>query len=354
MRKKSIFGHFIMILLCLSIFSALVLPLAGLTLTGGNTPGEKTKAILAAGDSITSGKGLDDRAGKCYGSLVAAQFGVTGGKYNNIAKDDMTSAALKDMLEEAELYVKNADLMIISTGTDDIMSIIMTAVRTTAGGELTYSKLLSYAADAEYVKRLNDAIDHTAILNAVAKYSVNLGNIISKVKSFNPDIRIVFLSLYNPFDGVKELASLKNIASSPVDLMNSALHKTAEENGCAVADIFTAFAGKADQLTNITSLDTSPNAEGHRLAASLIAEYISALPDLTDDTLTDVTVTTAAVTEPDVSETKKESETTVPPSDFIWPRQESHLWIYIVIAVAVSGAGISIGMYSVKSNTKKK
>ncbi len=341
------------IVIIIAVFLPTVLPASGLSLSVNLTQGEKTKAILAAGDAITSGKGLDDRAGKSYGSLVASGLGISGGKYCNIAEDYMTSAELSEKLLYAELYVKDADLMIISVGTDDIMNIVTTAIEMTAeGGKMSYSRLLAYAADAEFIKKLSEAIDHTAILNAVSKFPVNIGDIIARVRGFNPDIRIVFLSLYNPLDGSSALAPMKSILDSPIEMMNTALKKTSEDSGCGYIDLSTAFSGKADIMTNITSLDVNPNADGHKLIADLLKDYISSLPDLSDKT--EPPVTTGFVTEPPANGTDEISETTAQPSDYKWLDDESHLWVYIVIAAIVSSAGIAIGIYSVKSKPKNK
>lgn len=353
MNMFKIIRQFTIFFVCFIVFSAVVLTTSAsaLSLSVSLQSSSKTKAILVAGDAISSGKGLDDRAGKSYGSLLAAQFGVTGGKYNNIAEDYMSSSAFLELLTYLQLDVEGADTMIISLGIDDIMPIITDAIEMTAGGDMTYSKLLSYAADAEYIKSLNEAIDHTAIFNATAKYSVNISEIINRIRRYNPDIRIVFLSLYNPLDGAESLISLKNIFSSPVDMMNNALNKATEESGCNVINLKTAFAGQANKLTNLTSLDVSPNAEGHKIIASLLADYISALPDLTEETTPDVT--TAELDESLVTDTQNTPETTLPPSDYKIPLEKSHLWIYILIAAGVSGAGIVIGSYSVKNRKKK-
>ncbi|HHT54775.1 MAG TPA: hypothetical protein GX011_07640, partial [Clostridiales bacterium] len=169
---------------------------------------QKVSGLLVAGDSISSGRGLDDRAGKRYGSLLAAKLGLSGGKNINVAEDDMTSTDLLEKLPGYEAGIKAADLMVISVGTYDIMSIILPALDP-AGGGIDYPKLLEMVRDADYVRRVEEAADQNALINAAVKYSFNLGEIITLIRQANPGIRIVFLSLYNPFDGPRQLSELK-------------------------------------------------------------------------------------------------------------------------------------------------
>ncbi len=333
------------------IFCALLLPTA---LSAAEDGSVKTRSILVAGDAVSSGKGLSDRAGKSYGALVASEYGISGGRYKNIASDFMSSGNMIDDLTYRQLEIEDADLMIISVGADDIMSIITSAIEMTTDDKMTYPKLLQLAADPDYIRRLNDAIDHTALLNAAAKYWVNVGEIILRAEKFNPEIRIVFLSIYNPLDGTPALAPLSELLTSPISLMNESLRKAADENGCHVIDLEAAFAGKTSQLTNLTSLDPSPNAEAHALIAGLLTEYISTLPSLPEPT-TEPPVTSSLTDEPPVTDTGVVGEeTTGPISGYKKPGDKSRLWVYIAIALFSGSVGVAVGAYSVKRKMQEK
>ncbi|HOA85429.1 MAG TPA: SGNH/GDSL hydrolase family protein, partial [Bacillota bacterium] len=251
---------------------------------------QKVSGLLVAGDSISSGRGLDDRAGKRYGSLLAAKLGILGGRNMNVAEDSMTSADLLAKLPEYENSIKAADLMVISVGTDDIMSIIMPALNPSGEG-ISYPKLLERVRDADYIRKVKEATDQSALFYAAVKFSFNLGEITTLIKQANPGIRIVFLSLYNPFDGPEQLSELKAEFAPYIEMMNLALEQAAEKYGCRVLDLATAFEGKTSQLTDITSLDISPNAAGHTLIADLLFELIPTLLDtpVTELPQTDVT-----------------------------------------------------------------
>lgn len=306
--------------------------------------------LLVAGDSISSGRGLDDRAGKRYGGVFAAKFGLSGGKSINVAEDSMTSADLLGKLPEYEASIKATDLMVISIGTDDIMSIIMPALDP-AGEGLSYAELLERVRDDDYIRRVKEAADQNALFIAAVKYSFNLGEIITLIRQANPGIRIVFLSLYNPFDGPRQLSELKVAFDPYIKMMNDALELAAEKNGCRVFDLAGAFEGRADQLTHIASLDISPSAAGHMLIADLLIDLIPTLPD-PPETEPPVTEDTSDL---QTTDTDDQPETTTSnPLDIIITPPESRLWIYILVAVCAGGTGIAIGALSVKAKKEDK
>ncbi len=346
MKKLRNTLFFIAIFLC----CVLLVPTA---LSAAGDSSVKTRSILVAGDAVSSGKGLSDRAGKSYGSLVAAELGIGGGRYKNIASDFMSSGNMIDDLTYRQLEIEDADLMIISVGADDIMSIITSAIEMTSDGKMTYPRLLELAADPDYIKRLSDAIDHTAILNTAAKYWVNIGEIILGAERFNPEIRIVFLSIYNPLEGSQELAPLSELLTSPISLMNESLRDAADENGCHVIDLEAAFAGRAAQLTNLTSLDPSPNAEAHGLIADLLIDYISTLPNLPEVT-TEPPATASTDELPTTNTDITSEETTGPISDYKKPSEKSRLWVYIAIALFSGSVGVAVGAYSVRRKMQEK
>ncbi|MGI6167018.1 MAG: SGNH/GDSL hydrolase family protein [Eubacteriales bacterium] len=307
---------------------------------------QKVSGLLVAGDSISSGRGLDDRAGKRYGSLLAAKLGLSGGKNINVAEDDMTSTDLLEKLPGYEAGIKAADLMVISVGTYDIMSIILPALDP-AGGGIDYPKLLEMVRDADYVRRVEEAIDQYALVNAMTKYYLNLEKIVTLIKQANPGIRIVLLSLYNPFAGSEQLSTLKAKFDLYIKIMNDNLRQVAETYGCRVLDLAAAFESKTGQLTDITSLDISPNAAGHTLIADLLFELISTLPDPPETEPPQTNVTSES--QPTDTTPPPEETTTSDPLDLIKTPPESRLWIYILVAVCAGGTGIIIGAISVRS-----
>ncbi len=316
----------------------------------GRVSAREVSGLLVVGDSVSSGRGLDDRAGKRYGSLLSAKLGLPGGKNVNLAEDSMTSAALLEKLPEYEASIKAADIMVISTGTDDIMSIIMPTLDP-AGEGLSYPRLLERVGDADYIRRVKDAIAQTDSVNPLVKFSLNLGEIITFIKQTNPGIRIVLLSLYNPFDGPEQLSALKDVFAPYIEMMNVALNQAAEKYDCRVLDLASVFEGRTHQLTHITSLDISPSAAGHMLIADLLAELIPTLPDPpeTEPPGTDETSELQTTDTSDPTET-----TTSDPLDIIITPSVSRLWVYILVAVCAGGTGIAIGALSVKAKKDNK
>lgn len=296
---------------------------------------QKVSIFVTAGDAVSSGRGLDDRAGKAYGALFAASMGVKGGKYRNIADDTADSQALLDKLFLYETDIADADLIVLSVGTDDIMPYIMAGLETVISSRVSYAELLARAAEPEFTVKLSQAIDGTAMLSAIARYSVNLGKIIAEIKKYSPDIKIVLINLYNPADGIAALGGIKLIIDPYIAMINDKIKKAADDYGCHELDITAAFAGRAEKMTNITSLDIAPSAEGHRAISDLLSEFAAALPELPEQT------TKEPVTQSPVDQTDNTKIiTTGDPADtgdlgIIINEPPSRAIIYIIIAGSV-------------------
>lgn len=307
---------------------------------------ESVRVMLVMGDAVSSGKMLPDRAGGSFGGLLAAELGIKSGDYRNVAADTADSGDLLESLPLHSAYIERADFIVISIGIDDIMPYIGGALESMVGGEVTYSEFLSLVSVPGFADRLNAAIDHTAIFGATTAFSVNLRNIILKIKEYSPGCGIVLLSLYNPVDGIPELAELKSAFEITVRAVNQSIESAASEYDCGVINLAAAFAGGAGRMTNITSLDVSPSAAGHRVIADLIKEYAANLPELPD--LSESGVTTGGA--PETNPPGSEGEVTTTAGD-LWvvptPR-DSHIWIYVLIAAAVAGGGIVVALLRIK------
>lgn len=306
--------------------------------------------LAVIGDSVSYGAGLKDRAGKCYGAVAASSLGLGEGGYINSAADSVTSAELASALASGDLQVADADLAVVSVGTEEILSVIREAF--TSSDVTSYGKLAELAKNGDFIRKLNAEVDYQALLNNAAKYAMNVENIISELRRQSPNIRIVFLSLYDPLRGISDLAPLSNIYASTLGLMNRELEGVAHSNGCYLLKLDEAFADRAAELTNITSLAVTPNEAGHELIAELLCELVETLPEYSSDTEEDTDIST-----PDESEKpdeEKPSDSDKDPLDVTFREEKSGMIFYIIGAVVIGALGIVVGAVAEAKREKNK
>ena len=306
--------------------------------------------LVILGDAISYGAGLDDRAGKCYGAVAASSLGLGEGGYINSATDSITSAELAAALANGEIQVADADLAVVSVGAEEILSVIRDAFSSMS--VTSYGELAELAKNSDFIRKLNAAVDYQALLNNTAKYAMNVENIISALRSQNPNIRIVFLSLYDPLGGISDMAAIANIYASTLGLMNRELEGTVLGKDCYLLELDEAFAGRAAELTNITSLTVTPNEAGHKLIAELLGELVERLPEYSSDTEESTDIST-----PDESEKpdeEKPADSDKDPLDVTFRDKKSGMIFYIVGAVVIGTLGVIVGAVAEAKRDKNK
>ena len=233
---------------------------------------------LSLGDSIANGYGLADLMNERYFALITKEFGFE--KVDSWALDGQRSS---DLLKDIEEFVyKDNQLITVSTGANNVlgpaMPVLMTLITNPSVG---FQQLYSPSFNAQ-------------LEAGIAQLAEDLPKIIDKLIETNPDAEIVLLTVYNPFHGAKYKAMMSGTAVD-IDLgtmsetyiqgLNYIIRSVAEQKGCLVADVYTAFAECEEQVINVTvdadgyittSYDPHPNAKGHEIIAQLISEVYSA------------------------------------------------------------------------------
>lgn len=243
---------------------------------------EETNVIstqyLSLGDSIANGYGLADLQNERYFARITKEFGFT--KVDSWAMDGQKSSEL--LADVNDFVYKDNQLITISTGANNVlgpaMPVLMSLVTNPSVG---FQTLYSPAFNAQ-------------LEAGIAQLGEDLPKIIDKLIETNPDAKIVLLTVYNPFHGAKYKVTMSG-ASADIDLgtmaepyiqgLNNIIRSVAEQKGCLIADVYTAFAESQEQVVNVTvdengyittSYDPHPNAKGHEIIASLISEAYSA------------------------------------------------------------------------------
>ncbi|MFB1080891.1 SGNH/GDSL hydrolase family protein [Jeotgalibacillus sp. JSM ZJ347] len=201
--------------------------------------------IVSLGDSLTQGVGDSQKLGG-YVPLLEASLE----ERNNIGEVDIinfgkrgnrSDQLLKRINEENDIQtaIASSDMAIITIGGNDVMKVVKT----------TFPSLSFESFEGE---RLN--------------YEENLTEILSSIRSINPDISIVLMGIYNPFfmfsADVKEMKMIVDTWNASGESIVNDYDNTSYVD---VADLFS----RSDQ--NLLHTDYfHPNDEGYDLIAQRI------------------------------------------------------------------------------------
>ena len=240
--------------------------------TEEQTPTVSSK-YLSLGDSIANGYGLADQANTRYSALLAKKLGID--DVHSAALDGQTSSELLAHLE-TNSYSGN-ELITVSIGANNILRPATDALM---GLLISPENALANLYSPEFNAKLQAG---------VAQFGEDLPKIVDALQESNPGAKIVLLSIYNPFKGGKVPLTINGgltevdlgaMTANYVNLLNAIVASVAQQKGCIVADVYTAFESSSEQNVNVvldangyisfTAFDPHPNAPGHILIAEVI------------------------------------------------------------------------------------
>ncbi len=237
----------------------------------------ESKNLVVLGDSIATGYGLpgykagDNSSAKdSFGNRLGAHFK----DYANFAVDGRTSAELLAAMDGADITekIKTADNVVISIGGNDFLVPLATALMeaVTKDEELMGMFMGENAAPSDADLRLLQEKLEPVMQKALDSVDVNksfdnLDGIFRKIKTLNPDCETAVFTVYNPFEGNKDMSFFDENAKTLLDKLNTKIYAAAGLNGVKVVDIFTAFKGNPAKYTNIAKMDVHPSKDGHAM-----------------------------------------------------------------------------------------
>ncbi len=229
--------------------------------------------IVFVGDSITAGYGLEgyspDNKLTCdsFANILSRDFEKelpAQAEFSswNEGRDGRTSAQLLELLQSGKLddELKEADAVVVSIGGNDMLGILTSIIKSRKKPLDAIEKVLSIGAD------LDTALDG---------FEKNMPLIADELNS-RTDGQIFVQTLYDPLEDTG-ISMLNDLAAEKFERFNSII-AAASENGTKykLCDVFTAFKGKAKELTKIEDYDIHPNAEGHKVLAQVIGRELRA------------------------------------------------------------------------------
>ena len=264
------------------------------------TENQETK-YLALGDSIAYGYGLSNRDTQSYAQIVRQKQGISQSNFSNLAVSGMTCAQFYDKIQTTEYTnaIKDADLITVSIGSNELLKIAIAAVSDATGVDSSdpdfTTKVKEYFANAGYMTKMTTAYklynyftsDSTKrIINqSIETYSDKWKKSVEYIKSINPDVTIVATQFYNPYYEVG-LASydLGSYADEFIKRMNVILDQQSNsEKEYKIARIYDDFNTTDPRITNVNvdfndfskfEIDPHPNKDGHSIIATRVLDVL--------------------------------------------------------------------------------
>lgn len=196
---------------------------------------------------------------------------------DNFAQDGLTTEQQLEQLNEdiVKNSISEADIVCISIGGNDLLSIFEQAIYNLNSNENTFFKDDGlFNVSPEFIQSF--VMDYSSSFSSAAiKASENIEIIKNKIKEINPDAELIMQTVYIPFESSDEKTNtlykpLKVFASLYIGNINSAI-KNAAPN---LADINLKFNEKPYIYTNIDKFDIHPNYLGHMLIAEEIIQTL--------------------------------------------------------------------------------
>ena len=235
------------------------------------------RKVLVIGDSITTGFGLEgyDKGRdnvQSYANLLKADFKseLTAGeqKFINKGIDGQEATQLLEALKDGKYDsdLKDCDLVLISIGGNDLMHTLFGFFSDNSDYGIQISDLLTDHSVGDLIKALAEL--SKVLEQRLATYNTTIAEIGDYINE-KSDARIIVQTLYNPLDTREKPKLFMAFVRSKINTLNEEILANAKDaqgnERYETADVFAAFAGQGDKLTNINKMDIHPNADGHKL-----------------------------------------------------------------------------------------
>ena len=262
MFMKKIFAFFLAVLSGLSLCSC-----SG-NKTGASSgkislPEGKRPNILALGDSIAAGYGLESQDDN-YLSIFSENIG---GVLQNDAVSGYDSADLLTLVSSGRLSqdIANADVIIISIGGNDLLH----------NNELLVSTLKNaYLKGGEFFPE--------EVKKIYSDFESNLASVLDLLRSKNKNAPIILQTLYNPAEkqGYKiAVVNVGKLVNKYIDLLNETVFNICNgRENVFVFDVAPIMNKDADNFYNLQSkLDIHPTKKGHQTLSEIFTEEFNKL-----------------------------------------------------------------------------
>ena len=250
-----------------------------------------TGSYVALGDSISAGYGLSEGE-PSFPERLAQSTGYALADFSS--SEGVTSQALLETLSQPEVAdaVKNADVITITVGGNDLMNALYEYLAK-ASGTMTADEIREGLENGSFdmftLMGLMQQLDGFPISSqasaALTALGANLSRALAQIKGMNPDATCIVANQYNPYGHINNpfAADIVSTFEVGVQALNTTLARVAQAQGATVADVHGIFAASSANPCNAYftglddfSLDFHPSALGHQLIAEAVEQ---ALPE---------------------------------------------------------------------------
>ena len=238
--------------------------------------------ILVLGDSISARFGME-ASEYCFQDYVKDAAGAT--SLTDCAVSGWTTSDLLTFVKDDanQDKIANAELIVISIGGNDLLHAALEFVKENAGTDLdsitTFAKELAAKGKEE---AQNYMFKLTGVLRPARNTALdNLKLINTALRKCNSSAKIVFQTVYNPFERAYAVFEGKDYSSEYVTLSDyikgqlSSINKgIAKLDNVLIADVYTSFRNNAWIYTKNLENDIHPNALGHAVIAGTVLDAI--------------------------------------------------------------------------------
>lgn len=237
---------------------------------------KQIKTLLVLGDSISTGYGLsgynkDKSAVESYANLVKKDINPE--SFDNLAIDGQTSTELFNSIKDGKYAykIKNSDLILITIGGNDLLHElggILKLIVTDDNGSF-HLDVKTKDSIKKAVERISYDKNKEKYDNIINKFNENQKGIVKQIKEINPQARVYFQTIFNPFSGIPFIGELDTLADNLTGKMNEIIKHNTDDNIRCI-DVAGQFDKKAYEYTNILKVDIHPNYVGHRVIYNMI------------------------------------------------------------------------------------
>ena len=256
------------------------------------------KKYLALGDSIAYGYGLKNRDTESYAAIVKNKYNISNSNFDNLAISGMTCAEFCDKIktEEYTEKIKKADLITVSIGSNEILTLITEPLADFAQTDKSDPAFMEKVQERFKTATLQEKINvltiiynfftsestKTQIDQAIETYKVKWKESVDYIREINPNVTLVATEFYNPYYEVNLLNyDFGGFCDDSIKKLNKILQEQSQSGSrYKIAEIYNAFNSTNPRLTNVDisitnlNLDPHPSKTGHEMIATKIIDKL--------------------------------------------------------------------------------
>ena len=273
---------------------------------------------VALGDSISMGYALENVKEDNYTEKLRQQLNISKNNYQNLSVSGYTAKELYNVIQTDNFTsaIKNADLLTITIGSNEIIELLSEALSYSTGlpntmDELFLPTVYNYFMDANLSEKIEILLAFYEYITTedikgkletnIARYEEYWKKCIEYIKEINPNATIVATEFYNPYYGVSLLNyDIGGWCDEIIQKLNTILYECSDsEKIYEIAKIYSTFNSTSPRLTNVNislinlNIDPHPNALGHELISLKILEELTTRPS----SQTKIDISTLAITD---------------------------------------------------------